>query len=43
MGLGKWDARRKRHLPITPYEGSWAQKMERQRQEKTHEKQELVK
>ncbi len=22
MGLGKWNGRR--HLPITPYEGSWA-------------------
>lgn len=25
MGLGRWNG--KRHLPITPWEGSWAQRL----------------
>lgn len=34
MGLGRWDAKRKRHMPITPWEGSWAHKMQRRREER---------
>lgn len=32
MGYGPWDG--KRHQPITPWHGSWAQQQEQQRQER---------